>query len=126
MTVSDVAALVGVAVSVGTVIGGMVLWAGRIALTGAITKELTPLHEEMRPLREAILGLQSTAQQLAREISEGKQAQRESRTELHDAVEAIRDVLRKHEERFGSQDTRIAVLESTATGAKIRPTRRKP
>lgn len=112
MTISDFVGIAAVVLTVCGAVGGIMLALGKSALIGVISTQLKPLHQEMQPLRDAILGLKATAELLAREIADGKAAQRESRNELHDAVEAIRDVLRKHEERFGAHDTRIAILEN--------------
>lgn len=67
---------------------------------------LSAMRNEMSPLRETMVGLQKTAESLTRELAEAKLAQQSSRTELHDAVDAIRGMLANHE-------TRITVLERT-------------
>ena len=67
---------------------------------------LSAMRNEMSPLRETMIALQETAKQLTRELAEAKLAQATSRTELHDAVDAIRELLANHE-------TRISVIERT-------------
>jgi len=107
MTADTVATIIGT----GLTVGGAVVVAGRWALGMA-------MRAEMQPLREAMLGLSQTAKQLAIEIAEAKAAQRESRTELHDAVDAIRDMLANHE-------TRITVLERDNPPSPAMRVRRK-
>ena len=76
------------------------------------------MRAEMQPLREAMLGLKQTAEVLANQIAEAKQAQREGSDELHEAVEAIRAVLNSHE-------TRITVLERDTPPSPAMRVRRK-
>lgn len=100
--------IVGTIVGTAVAVGGVVAAGGKWALGMA-------MRQEMQPLREAMLGLSQTARQLAVEIAEAKAANKESRTELHGAVEAIQKMLSNHE-------TRISVLE--AQPAAPRPTMR--
>jgi hypothetical protein len=107
MTADTVATIIGT----GLTVGGAVVVAGRWALGMA-------MRAEMQPLREAMLGLKQTAEVLANQIAEAKQAQREGSDELHEAVEAIRAVLNSHE-------TRITVLERDNPPSPAMRVRRK-
>jgi uncharacterized coiled-coil DUF342 family protein len=88
-----------------TILGTAVTVAGAMAAAGRWALSMS-IREDMQPLREAILGLKQTADQLSKELREAKVEQKEGRDELHDAVQAIRDVLANH-------DKRITVLESS-------------
>jgi uncharacterized coiled-coil DUF342 family protein len=88
-----------------TILGTAVAVAGAMAAAGRWVLAMS-IREDMQPLREAILGLKQTADQLSKELREAKAEQKEGRDELHDAVQAIRDVLANH-------DKRITVLESS-------------
>lgn len=103
----------------GTIVSTALTLAGALALAMRWALGMA-MRQEMQPLREAMIGLKQTAEVLAGQIAEAKQAQREGSDELHEAVEAIRAVLNSHE-------TRITVLERsgpTPTQAAIRPRRK--
>lgn len=110
MTQHDFLVLILTAITVGLSIGGVLVTGGRWVLRQII-------REDIQPLRDVLRDLTVTSQQLAREMQQAKADQREGRDELHDAVEAIREILNNH-------DRRIERLEDTPpTKAAIRTTR---
>jgi hypothetical protein len=65
------------------------------------------IREDTMPLREAMVSLKQTAETLTAELRDAKEQQRKGTDELHEAIEAVREVLSNHQER-------IAVLEVIA------------
>jgi gas vesicle protein len=84
----------------GFTVGATVAVAGRWVV-GAV------IREDTQPLREAMVSLKHTADNLATAMSDAKVAQQKGADELHEAIDAVRAVLSNHQER-------IAVLETIA------------
>jgi len=84
------------------------------------------IRQDTAPLVVSMTKLEQTAKALTDELREAKAQQVKGTDELHEAIEAVRQVLEKHQEHISDSRERIAVLEVIANQTHTPKSKRAP
>lgn len=101
--------ILGTAVTLATFMGGAGLFILRLVI-----------DRDVRPIGDTMIGLRGSLDSLKETLMQQRIDATRQRDELHDAIEAIREMLSHHQAQLGLHETRITVLEQPPRATKIR------